>query len=260
MSRGLFVTKIFLLSTKMLIFILFLSLIVCLPLTVHAAAQVEIVSHSSYIGQYGYFTVVGEVRNTGDQWAIDVEISATFYNSANEVLGTDSGDIPLSYLLPDRLSSFRFVFSEYELAEQVDHYSLSVSFSSTDTSFPEKLQIATHSSSIVGDQILIEGEVENLADSTASLVKVVATCYDASGTVIGMDGQSAISISANQKASFQIDVYCEDVQLVDSYKLVTQSPFYVEVPEFSSLLLIILTFAVISFCSLFYKRRMAKNS
>ena len=252
-------TKKFLLLTKVLISFV-ISLIVCVSLSVHATPQVEIVSHSSYIGPYGYFTVVGEVRNTGDQWAIDVEISATFYNSANEVLGTDSGDAVLSYLLPGRISPFRFVFLQSEVAEQVDHYSLSTDFSSTDASFPEKLQIGTHSSSIVGDQILIEGEVENLADSTASLVKVIATCYDASGTVIGMDGQSAISIPANQKVPFQIDVYCEDVQLVNSYTLVTQSPFYVEIPEFSSFLFIILIFAVISFCSLFYKRRINKNS
>lgn len=252
-------SKKILLLIKTLISLVLLSM-VCFSLTVHAAPQVEIVSHSSYIGQYGYYYVVGEVRNTGDQWAIDVEISATFYNSANEVLGSGSGDASLSYLLPGRISPFRFPFLEFALTEQVDHYSLSVTFSSTDVSFPEKLQIATHSSSIVGDQILIEGEVENLADSTASLVKVLATCYDASGTVIGMDGQSAISIPANQKAAFQIDVYCEDVQLVDSYTLVTQSPFYVEVPEFSSFLLIILTFAVISFYSLYYKRKMNKNS
>jgi hypothetical protein len=250
----------FLLPTKIYFFLLVLLLIFYAPLIVHAAPQVEIVSHSSYIGQYGYYTVVGEVRNTGDQYAIDVQISATFYNSANEVLGTDSGDAVLSYLLPGRISPFRFVFLQFELAEQVDHYSLSVDFSSTDVSFPEKLQISTHSSSIVGDQILIEGEVENLADSTASLVKVIATCYDASGTVIGMDGQSAISIPANQKVSFQVDVYCDNVQSVNSYKLVTQSPFYVEVPEFSSFLLIILTIAIISVFSLFYKRRMGKNS
>ncbi|MCW4002097.1 MAG: FxLYD domain-containing protein [Candidatus Bathyarchaeota archaeon] len=252
-------TKIFLLSTKSLIFLFFLLSIVFVPLTVDAAPQVEIVSHSSYIGPYGYFTVTGEVLNTGDQYAIDVEISATFYNSANDVLGTDSGDSSLSYLLPDRKSPFRFVFLDYEQAGQVDHYSLDVDFGSTDASFPEKLAITSHSSSIVEDQLLIEGEVENLADSTASLVKVVATCYDAAGTVIGTDGQSALSIEAHQKATFQIDVYSENVQSIDSYELAVQSPFYVEIPEFSSFLLIILTFLVASICLLLYKRSIIKN-
>jgi hypothetical protein len=253
------VTKIFLLSTKSLIFLFFLLSIVFVPLTVHAAPQVEIVSHSSYIGPYGYFTVAGEVLNTGDQYAIDVEISATFYNSNNEVLGTGSGDSSLSYLLPDRKSPFRFVFLNITQAELVDHYSLDVDFGSTDASFPEKLEITSHSSSIVGDQLLIEGEVENLADSTASLVKVVATCYDAAGTVIGADGDSNIQIEAHQTATFEIDVPSGNVQLIDSYELAVQSPFYVEIPEFSSSLLIILTFIVASICFLLYKRSIIKN-
>jgi hypothetical protein len=251
-------TKIFLLSTKPIIFLLFLLSIVFIPLTVHAAPQVEIVSHSSYIGQYGYFKVVGEVLNTGDQYAIDVEISATFYNSANEVIGTDSGDSILSYLLPDRKSPFGFSFLDFEQAEQVDHYSLDVDFGSTDVSFPEKLAIKSHSSSIVDDQLLIEGEVENLADSAASLVKVVATCYDSAGKVIGTDGQSAIYIEAHQTATFAVDVYSENVQLIDSYELAVQSPFYVEIPEFSSFLLLILTFIVASICLLLYKRKFTK--
>jgi hypothetical protein len=251
-------TKIFLL-TKPLIFLLLLLPIVLVPLTVHAAPQVEIVSHSSYIGPYGYFTVAGEVRNTGDQYAIDVEISATFYNSANQVLGTGSGDSSLSYLLPGRKSPFRFVFLDFAQAEQVDHYSLDIDFGSTDASFPEKLAITSHSSSIVGDQLLIEGEVENLADSAASLVKVVATCYDAAGKVIGSDGQSNIHIEAHQTATFEIDVPSGDVQSIDSYELAVQSPFYVEIPEFSSFLLIILTIIVASISLLLYKRKLTKN-
>jgi hypothetical protein len=251
-------TKIFLL-TKPLILLLSLFSIVLVPLTVHAAPQVEIVSHSSYIGPYGYFTVAGEVRNTGDQYAIDVEISATFYNSANAELGTGSGDSSLSYLLPGRKSPFRFVFLDSAQAEQVDHYSLDVDFGSTDASFPEKLEITSHSSSIVGDQLLIEGEVENLADSTATLVKVVATCYDAAGTVIGVDGQSALTIEAHQKVTFAVDVPSGNVESIDSYALAVQSPFYVEIPEFSSFLLIILTFTVASISLLLYKRKIIKN-
>jgi hypothetical protein len=251
--------KIFLLSTKPLIFLILLLSIVFVPLSVHAASQVEIVSHSSYIEEYDYFTVAGEVFNTGDKYATDVEISATFYDSANDVLGTGSGRSFLSYLLPGRKSPFRFVFLDAAQAEQVDHYILDVDFGSTDVSFPQKLEITSHSSSIVDDQLLIEGEVENLADSTASLVKVVATCYDAAGTVIGVDGQSALSIEAHQKATFQIDVYSENVELIDSYELAVQSPFYVEIPEFSSYLLIILTVSLVSISSLLCKRKIIKN-
>jgi hypothetical protein len=86
--------------------------VVFLPTIVMAAPQVEIVSHSSYIGPYGYFTVVGEVHNVGDQTANNVMISATYYDAANGVLGTHlptSRDVFLNLLYPDRKSPFGFV-------------------------------------------------------------------------------------------------------------------------------------------------------
>jgi hypothetical protein len=229
------------------------------PLTVHAAPQVEIVSHSSYIGPYGYYTVVGEVHNVGDQTAREIEISATFYNAADEVLGTHTGDVSLYMLYPGRKSPFRFVFLNYTHALQVDHYSLDVDFNPTDVSFPQKLAITSHNSSIVDDQLLIVGEIKNLADSTANLVKVIATCYDEAGTVIGTDGQSNLSIEANQTATFEIDVYSENVPVIDSYVLTAESPFYSAIPEFNSLLLTLLAISLISISFLLSKRKLIHN-
>ena len=255
--------KVFSSSFKSLIFIVFLLQVIVLQTTVKAAPQIEVVSTSSYISPYGYYTVVGEVHNVGDQTALSVEISATFYNDDDAVLGThiaSYGDVALNMLLPDRKSPFSFVFLNTTNALLVDHYSLNVDFTPSDLHFPEKLEITSHSSSIDNGHMLIVGEVENTGDLTASIVKVIATCYDEAGTVVEASYRYLNdNIEANQKAAFQIDIFSENVPLINSYELTAESINYTAIPEFNSYILTILTALVVSISLLLYKRKIIKN-
>lgn len=253
--------KQFLLSTKTLVFLLFLLLIVCVPLPVNAAPQIEILnSHTSYIDSIGYFNVVGEVHNVGDQAAEDVGVTATFYNVGDDVVGTWFNHIALPVLLPDRKSPFRVEFVDVPQSALVDHYSLEVEFTPTD-SIPKQLQITSHDSSIVIGYMEINGEVENTGDSTATTVSVIATCYDETGKVVQVGGAYAnpVDIGTNQKGTFTILLDYENTDLINSYVLTAASENYALIPEFSSLILVILTIIVASICLLLYKQKIIKN-
>jgi hypothetical protein len=167
--------KIFALSIKSIVIIVFLLSIIYLPITVNAAPQIEILtSHTSFIDSIGYFNVVGEVQNVGDQAANYVGVTATFYNAGNDVVGTWFNHIALAVLLPDSKSPFRVEFVDITQSALVDHYSLDVEFTTTD-SIPKQLEIASHNSSIVLGSMEIDGEVRNTGDSTATYVTVYSS-------------------------------------------------------------------------------------
>ncbi|MCW4040132.1 MAG: FxLYD domain-containing protein [Candidatus Bathyarchaeota archaeon] len=258
-KKGTFVVRSLILS------VLFLS-VMCfgylLP-TVTAAAEIEIVSHSSYIETYGYYRIVGEVQNVGDQMVRDVEISQTYYNAEDAVIGTSAENssgvqVSLTNLYPGRKSPFAYTF--YGNASLVDHYSLAVvDFTPYEyTTDRQKLNITSHSSSIVEGDMIISGEVEHIEGSSASLVKVLATCYDEFGTVVVMGGQSAISIEAGQPAAFEINID-DNVPLIASYELTTEAPFYDMIPEFNPVLLSLIVIPLISISFLLSKRKMIQT-
>ena len=233
-----------------------------MPITVNAAPQIEILtSHTSFITSIGYFSIVGEVHNVGDQAANYVKVTATFYNVGNEVISTSLNYIALDVLLPDKKSPFRITFVDITRSALVDHYSLNVEFIPTD-SIPEQLEITSHNSSIVAGILEILGEIENTGDSTATYVTVFVTCYDESGNVVEVGGggyTNPVDIGVNQKGSFEIDVNHENTDLINSYILTTESENYAMIPEFNSYLLTILAVSVVSIALLLYKRKIIKN-
>jgi hypothetical protein len=228
--------------------------------TVTAAAEIEIVSHSSYIETYGYYRIVGEVQNVGDEMVRNVEIAQTYYDTEGAVIGTSaensSGvEVSLTNLYPGRKSPFAYTF--YGNASLVDHYSLAVvDFTPYEyTTDRQKLNITSHSSSIVEGEMIITGEVEHIEGSSASLVKVLATCYDEFGTVVVMGGQSGIAIDAGQPAAFEITLD-DNVPFIASYELTTEAPFYDMIPEFNPALLSLIVIPLISIAFLLSKRNM----
>lgn len=251
--------KMITLSGKSLIFVVFLLSVILLPTSVRAAPQIEIVSHTSYLDFIGYYNVVGEVHNTGDQAAKDVLITATLYNSGNEVIATPISYTRLDVLLPDRKSPFRIVFVDIAQSALVDHYSLDVDFTPTD-SIPEKLEIISHNSTSGSGMLIIAGEIENTGDLEATLVEVIATGYDEAGNVVEEDRSYLTPthvLGAHQKATFQIGMMGVNVDLINSYELTAESDIYALIPEFNSYLSIILTVAVVSIALLIHRRARA---
>ena len=228
--------------------------------SVLAAPQIDILpNHTSFIDSIGYFNVVGEVQNSGDQAANDVEVTATFYNNQDVVIATRSNYIALSVLLPGAKSPFRVEFVDVSQSALVDHYSLEIGFTPTD-SIPKQLEISSHNaSSDVGFSLFeILGEVQNTGDATAMLVRVFATCYDVDGNVIQVGGVYAepVDVGVNQKGSFTIWIDPDNFDLIDSYVLTADSENYALIPEFNSYLLVILIVALVSISLFSYKRKL----
>lgn len=253
--------KKFGLSITPLIIIVFMLSVVFLPSSVMAAPQIEILtSHTSYVDSIGYFNIVGEVHNVGDQAANYVGITATLYNVGNEVIITSFNYIALSVLLPDSKSPFRIEYVDIAQSALVDHYSLEVEFTPTD-SIPKQLEIASQNSSIVIGSMIIEGEIENTGDSTATYVTVFATCYDEAGNVVQVGGVYAnpVDIGVNQKGPFSMMIAYENTELINSYVLTAESENYALIPEFNSYLLTVLAVSLVSISLLLYKRKIIKN-
>lgn len=70
----------------------------------------KIVSHSSFYNGLNTLWIVGEVENNGDMATQFTKVTATFYNSTNQVIGTYYGYADVDVLLPDRKSPFSIIF------------------------------------------------------------------------------------------------------------------------------------------------------
>lgn len=253
------VKKMFSLSVKPFIFVVFLLSVVFLPSIVMAAPQIEIVSHTSYLESTdGYYTIIGEVQNVGDQAAKDVFITEIYYNANNEIISDFGGSfIYLDVLLPGRKSPFGSTDITTN-PQLIHHYSLDVSFNPSDPK-PEHLEILSHSSSIdIYDGYMhIMGEVENSGDLQIPGVNVIATCYNEAGNVV--DTGSDYVFTVNQKADFDIRILGEHPDSISSYALTAETYDYALIPEFSSILLAILAVSLVSISLLSYKRKIIKN-
>ena len=90
---------------------------------------VTILSHNSYVDSVGYFHVVGEVENNTPNTAQFVQITGTFYDINDAVIGTQ-----ITYTNPSDISSgatapFDLILMSASVpASLIDHYKLSASY------------------------------------------------------------------------------------------------------------------------------------
>lgn len=223
---------------------------------VYAATNVSILSHTGYLDSLGYYHVVGEVQNTGDQAVNFVKVTATFYDSSDVVVATEFTYTILDVILPDRKSPFDIILTDAVQSTKIDHYSLSVTFSAASPK-PLGLEILSHSSytDSIGWMHVV-GEIKNIGSGTANYVKVIATFYDETGKVVAAEFaySNPSDIEPGQKAPFEILLSDERAPYVASYELTAESTQYAIVPEFhSTITLLLLTIVSIT---LFVKRKL----
>jgi hypothetical protein len=87
--------------------------------------DLEITGSTNYIDSYGYYTVSGNIRNTGDRTAGRPWVVATFYNATGNVVGIGYSDY-LDVLSPGQTTSFTVtnVYFPTELSDQITDYAL----------------------------------------------------------------------------------------------------------------------------------------
>jgi len=232
-------------------------ILLSLPQTVNAAAQATILSHSSYLDSLGYYTVVGEVQNTGDMHLRFVKISATFYDSADHVVDTSLTYSGLEVLLVGRKSPFKVLLYDAQQSAKVDHYHLEVEYDISEFGKPEGLQIVSSSSYVdILDWMHVVGEIGNIGVYPTTWVKVYATFYDTAGKVIdyGFDYTNPHDLNVGEKASFEILLVSERASLVDSYELTAESDQYAIVPEFPSVIIALLSMITVMAMIVFKKK------
>jgi exo-1,4-beta-D-glucosaminidase len=214
--------------------------------TVGAASQPEdlqvLDNHSAYIDeQLLRWYVVGEVQNNGSSVQDNVRVKVTFYNKTGGAVMTEEQQIYLwRNLLPQQKAPFKVTGlppTGYN-ASDIDSYEIEiVDFTSVEVWQYQDLEILSSTSHI--NQIgyfTVEGTVRNVGSMVATDVKIVATFYDASGTVI--DAASAyaepppFSLSPDQTVSFTVG--SEEQQFATSitgYSLLLQVATPI-IPEF----------------------------
>ena len=231
---------------------------ICFASPVKAVADVDILSHTGYLDSLGYYHVVGEVQNVGDQTVNFIKIIATFYDSSHVVIAPDFTYTELHVLLVGRKSPFDLFLFDTTQSAQVDHYSLSVTFSAT-SPLPIGLEILSNSSYIDGiGWMHIVGEIKNMGSVKATYVKVIATYYNETGGVV--DAEFTFSdpsdIDPNQTAPFDIILTSVRVPYVDKYELTAESTQYALVPEFPTWTSILIILTVLTVVISVYKRRL----
>jgi hypothetical protein len=247
-------------KTLALIVILMVSTVVAVASIPQARADGDVVILSHTIFQTegfppfsfdnGDYFVAGEVQNVGTE-ALNFNITADFYDSNNEIVGTaflsdTLADVPPSYLhvlLPGKKSPFQIYLSRFDEEtgdfRLVDHYSLKLTTSQA-SNFQPGLEILSQSSHEAAGTIFIEGEVKNIGTEYMDGFMVFATFYDKNGEVLAVaseggsytlvDASGERGFAPSQTASFSVAL--EDfreggrLQQVDRYEVTAEGYDY----------------------------------
>jgi hypothetical protein len=212
--------------------------IAILSVTVNAAGQVIIAeSHSSYISSNGILHVVGEVNNNLDSAVKNVQITATFFDSTNNIIATVATQSMLNIILPGEKSPFEILLSDQSTVNKVNSYDLVVSsYSKPIDILPQNLRIISNNSYISKSEYYnIHGKILNEGPSRCTYTMIAATCYDTNGKVVGTTQgfTDPATIISGREAQFNIIIRdSEQSKKVSSYALQVQSNEAVMIPEF----------------------------
>jgi hypothetical protein len=196
---------------------------------VNASNGINILSSSGWISSTGSYHISGELQNVGILPVNYVEVTATFYDSSNTVVGTDFTFSALNVIPVGEKSPFDILFIDKAQVPKIDHYTLTSSYSIAGELI-QGLQILSNSSYTSSTGSLhIVGEIQNLADTTANYVQIIATCYDSEGTVVITDFTftNPTDITSEAKAPFEILIIDKNrIPLISTYSLAAQSSQY----------------------------------
>jgi hypothetical protein len=217
--------------------------------TVQATTLAYVVSSTSYLDGLGWYNVVGEVKNVADGALEFIQITATFYDVNNVVVGTRFSYAYIEVLEAGRKSPFTITLGDAGQSAEVHHYSLMISSFEQTTSKPVYLQISSMSAYTDSNRDLhLIGEIENSGTQIAQYVRIVATFYGGDGEVVGaaVTYSDPKDIAPLKKATFDVSPPSGQTPLVKSYALEAQPSEYNLIPEFQNPLLILILGIIIA--------------
>ena len=182
-------------------------------------SEAKVLSYSWYVApadttqaEYiGDLVAVGEVQNVGSNVLGYVLVNGFAYNSSGAIVDTASAPLFVVDMLPGQKAPFYLDFTPENSVTQdqswvpsVTNVTVAVSYvNDTTQTMYSGLTIPTGSISASDSSgtYTVSGNVENTGDQTTGYVWVVATFYNASGTVVALNYTDYLDSSTNTLAS-----------------------------------------------------------
>jgi hypothetical protein len=202
---------------------------------VKAAEQITILNHQGILESTGYFDVVGEVKNTGDTAAQNVNVKITF--TSDEGDDVDEMDVLIHTILPGRKAPFMgtaAVAGSLVTSYKVELMDLTM----PSEEIPKTLEIVSAvSEQNVINNMMITGTVKNNGAETATYTRVYATAYDGpsgTGNVVAVTGGTAqpYNVAPGQTGTFEIGFFTTPGKSYTSLVIVAESDQYAATTEY----------------------------
>ncbi len=158
------------------------------------AQSVQVLSSRGFLDIVDAYYVYGEIQNI-ESTPIKINyITTNYYDSSGILIAAEDWYIGFPEVIyPNHKAPFFTLLwntseGASQLGPQVDHYDLSLNFS-TATDMPSQLKLISYDYGYTQTGLLfnVTGTVENTGATNASFGKIFLTCYDASGKVVCTD-------------------------------------------------------------------------
>ncbi|MDM8529847.1 FxLYD domain-containing protein [Anaerolineales bacterium HSG25] len=167
-------------------------------------AELEILSHSTYVDERGRHHIVGEIRNNSDVPSDFVEVIAQYYDG-DELKGANLTFTDPDFIAPGQTVPFDIVILRREHWANNHDYELIVKGYPTEVNIKQAVVVINQDSRLEEGFLYVSGQVEN-SSSDWHLAKAVVTLYDGNGEVINSrwDYIEKAMIEPGAVASFEV--------------------------------------------------------
>ena len=222
--------------------------------------QPQIVSHTSYlefVENVTFYVVAGVIENTLKTNIASVNVSATFYDAENKLIGTRETPAELEILKPNQRVPFRIYLLVNSTTVITDiNYEFTLEYVETIEEPIEGLVILNQTPSIDKDgYYIISGEVQHQGSMTAHAVKLLCTYYDSDGNVLAVSHADVSAVmDPDETRSFKISSKPHKITPA-SYELLIIVGRYRRIPIQHYLRLFVLILGIFLLIAYMKKRR-----
>ena len=206
--------------------------------------NIKVLSYSYYVDNSGILDVVGEIQNVGSNTVDPVYLTGSVYSSSGVDLSDSYAKVWVSYLAPQQKAPFYMEFYPPSTSQNgwlpadVSKVTLTVSIANATTSYQyPDLKITSNSQTIgtsgnYSGAYLVNGIIQNTGSQTATNITVVATFYNATGTVVAVGYTNYLTpatVAPSGTISFQIGAFdlnqtgISSSEKISSYSLLVQA-------------------------------------
>lgn len=194
-----------------------------LPPTPTPAPEVKealvVLSHSSYVDNFGYFHLVGEVENVGSQNTELNKVTVTFFDNEGNAVVTATNYTYLDILKPGQKSPFEIILSA---PPPVANYKLESIWQVTESNAYTAFEITNVAPEVDEEGYYqLSGTIKNTGEKTASVAGITGSFYNESRVVVatGFTFPDVLPLHAGESASFTMVVDPEVTSRIKSYSL-----------------------------------------